>query len=491
MKVLLINPRLPVYLRMPSLPLGLLSIASFLKAQDHEVRLLDRSMHNEGIKEEVLRFQPGVIGISALSYLSSLDAKSLTEELREYTDVPVIWGGPAPSSLPEMYLRDGKPDFVMLGEGEYTWLAVAEALEAGAPLYDLQGLAYLRGHTFVCNPPRPLADLKTFPDLDWSLVDPAHYFSSFFNCSRMLYLHASKGCTASCTFCSNKQFHQSRNRCRDPKQVVRDIEYLVSECGADGIYFSDELFVPVRSVRSELMALLAEKNLDFVWGCQMRIGVLNEEDIRQMYRAGCRWILFGIESGDTVRLKKIKKGIDPGMAKETVDWCKKAGITVQTSFIIGFPYETPQEMQKTIDFAKSLQADMIVMNILTAIPNSEIYDQMLREKPGFRLPQTIAEIAKKELVATDQVTDNLSEIPALDLHVVHFFYQWKAFIGRGTVKGESFGIIKKMASDTFDRLFRHGLKGFVFGAYFSLKQFLTVFFYANCFPHIRKKYKLE
>ena len=490
MNILLINPRMPVYLRMPSLPLGLLSIGSYLKAHGHAVAFVERSEKHD-LRREVERFRPDAIGISTLSYLSSLDAKKVTARLRRWTDAPIVWGGPAPSTMPEMYLRDGGADYLILGEGEVTWLEFVEALADGREMSEVRGLAFLRGGEFILTPPRPVADLTRFPALDWSMIRPEHYFSSFFHCSKMLYLHASKGCTAQCTFCSNNQFHQGRNRCRTPESVVEDITYLVTRCGANGIYFSDELFVPNRAVRERLMELLIEKDLDLVWGCQTRLGVLNEEDLRLMYRAGCRWILFGIESADPDRLRAIKKGIDLAWADETVRWCKQIGITVQTSFIIGFPHEKPEEMQKTIDLAKRLQANMNVMNILTAIPNSEIYTEAMRERDGFRLPETIKEIAKKEQVATDQVTDNLSDIPSRDLHVVHFYFQWKAFSQKGSVNEDSFGVLKKMALDTLNRIFRHGLKGFVFGTYHSAKQFLTVYGYAHFFPKIKKKYGLE
>ena len=492
MKILLINPRMPVYLRTPSLPLGLISIASYLKAHGHQIVFVERSLSKEeSLKSVIDRFQPDLIGISTLSYQSSLDAKAITKKMHKWTNAPIIWGGPAPSTLPELYLKDGQPDFLILGEGEVTWLELAETFSKNGDVSEVKGLAYLKNGELVLTPLRPVADLSLFPDIDWSLVDPKAYHTSFFNCSKMLYLHASKGCYAGCTFCSNKIFHQGCNRSRDPKQIIRDIEYLVTQCGTDGIYFSDELFIPQRSLRNELLDLLIEKQLPLVWGCQMRIGILQEEDIRLMYRAGCRWILFGIESGNEKRIKEIKKGIDLSLAKQTVDWCKAAGITVQMSYIIGFPHERPEEMQDTIDFALRMQSNLVVMNILTAIPSSEIYDEALKTNPHFHAPETIRQIAKKERVATDQVTDNLSEIPSRDLHVAHFYFQWKGFIGKDSVKDDRFGVVKKMAKDTFNRIFKHGPKGFLFGTYHSAVQFLMVFFYSHCFPGILKKYHLK
>ncbi len=489
---MLINPKVPVYLRMPSMPLGLVSIASYLNRHGHRAIIIERSVKAYDLRAELKRFQPDVIGISVMSFLSGIDAKKLTQRLRRFTGVPIIWGGQAPSALPEMSLRDGGPDYVMLGEGELTWQAVADALARGEPLDGIPGLAYLRKNAFVSNSIPPVADLFQFPEMDWTLVEPKKYFSTFFHCGKMLYLHASKGCPAACIFCSNKQYHQSCNRCRDPRHVLDDIDRYVKDYGADGIYFSDELFCPRRDLRTQLCEGLIERNYPLVWGCQMRLGVLNEADVRLMARAGCRWILFGIESGSKERIASIKKKINLELAYQTIEWCEKAGITVQASFIIGFPGETREELRKTVDFAKSLPSSLVALNILTPIPNSEIWDLWDSDYPQYKKPADIRACAYKvEQNVGDLVPWNFSRVPMRELRVIHFYYQWVDFSKRDSVNQDFYGVFKKMAQDAFSRVFRHGLSGFVFGAYVSVKQFVTVFFYSHFFPGILKKYGLR
>lgn len=492
MRVMLINPRVPVYLRVPSLPLGPISIGSFLRANGDEVMFIERSVKNTDVIKAVKQFKPQVIGISCLSYLSSLDAKEITKRIRKVCNAPIIWGGQAPSSLPEVYLRDGRPDYLSLGEGELTIFEFVRAVESGKDVRDIPGLAYLDEHdNVIFTPERPVADLFSFPEMDWSLVEPKRYFSSFFHCNKMLYLHASKGCPASCTFCANKQFHQGKNRCRDPKHVMRDLEYLVGKCGANGIYFSDEQFVPNRKIRNELLEMIIKSDLNFVWGCQMRLGVLKPEDIDFMYEAGCRWILFGIESGSQEMIGKIKKGTDLRLAKPTIDYCEKKGITVQATFIIGFPGETVDGVKKTVDFALSLPAGLPAINVLLPLPNSEIYFDQLKTNENFHEPKSIKEISKLEADMTDTAKINISDVPTRDLKVVHYFFQWKDFIGKDSVNDESFGVVKKLAEDTFNRIFKHGLRGFVFGTYKSIRQFLNVFIYSHLFRKTLKKYGLS
>lgn len=480
---------MPVFGRVPSLPLGLVSIASYLKAYGHDAKIIECLVESSDVSKALKEYKPDIVGISAISFLSSIEAKRLTE-LVHSNGIKVVLGGQAATAAPELILKEAKPDFIILGEGEITWLELVNTLESGDEISSVNGLAYIENGEVTYTKQRDVADISQFPDIDWSLINVENYFSSFFGCDKMLYLHASKGCPAQCTFCSNQTFHQHKNRCRKPEQVMRDIDYLYSK-GANGIYFSDELFVPQRELRTKLCEMLIERNYNLTWGCQMRLGVLNEDDVKLMYKAGCRWILFGIESGNPERIKSIRKNIDLSIAKETIEWCEKAGMTVQASFIIGFPEETEEEIRNTVSFAKDLNSSIINVNILVPLPNSEIYEYAYKQK-NFRFPDSIRGLALEvEQNATDKVVVNLSNVDNVDLKVVHNYFHWQSFIGKGTVKNDSYGIIKKLASDTFNRIFKHGFKGFVYGTYSSAKQFLTVYYYSHFHRKIRKKYGLK
>ena len=224
---------------------------------------------------------------------------------------------------------------------------------------------------------------------------------------------------------------------------MHDIEYLVGKCGADGIYFSDEIFLPQRSVRNELLDLIIRSELSFVWGCQMRLGVLKPEDIDLMYDAGCRWILFGIESGCEQIVRKIKKNIDLSLAKPMIDYCFEKGITVQASFIIGFPGETEEQIKQTVSMAKQFSKSLPVLNILTILPNSEIYNEQIETNPNFIAPNSIKEWIRIEKAITDKTPVNLSCVPYRELKTIHYYFQWKNFSEKGSVAGDSYGIVKK------------------------------------------------
>ena len=107
MKILFIDPKVPVFLRVPSVPLGFVSIASYLQAYGHKVKILERSVAKTDIKAELAQFRPDIVGITALSYSSSTDSIKITNYIHAtYPGIPVVWGGVGASSMPELYLRD-------------------------------------------------------------------------------------------------------------------------------------------------------------------------------------------------------------------------------------------------------------------------------------------------------------------------------------------------------------------------------------------------
>ncbi len=335
--------------RAVTLPLGLLSIASYLSANGHTVRLFDRAVELQPLAELDKSFAPDILGVSLISYKSLEDALLVSEHYKQ-KGLPVIWGGPTASALPKAVFKNRCVDAVSLSEGEATWLDIANACAAGTPeLTSIPGLA-LRGENGEVRytAQRPFMDLADLPDIDWRFVNVEKYFQSSYGCKRMLYLYSAKGCPFSCVFCYNKEFHRSTYRKRPLQQLLNEIRYLVTKHGMDGVYFADELWCRNRNEMHDICDALRGLELDFVWGCQTRVGVFNEEDFRYMFNAGCRWVFFGVESGSKRILEKMNKRLAYDKVEDNFSACRKAGIVTIGSFIAGFPGETPEELKETV-----------------------------------------------------------------------------------------------------------------------------------------------
>lgn len=490
MNVLLVNPKTEGYTRSVTLPLGLISIASFLKSKGHSVRLYDRSVEEDSAQKLARSFKADIVGVSLISYKALEDAVFISEFYKS-RGIPVIWGGPLASELPGAVFKNACVDAISIGEGEETWLELANAFENGiSDLSSIRGLA-LRDNNggYYLTPQRDFLDLSVLPNTDWSFIDVPRYFQSSYGCKRMLYLYSAKGCPFSCVFCYNKDFHRCVYRKRPIEALLNEIKYLVNEYGMDGVYFADELWCRNAREMHEMCDALSSLQLDFVWGCQTRIGLFTREDFMYMADAGCRWVFFGVESGSKRILEKMNKRIAYDKIVSSFADCKKAGIVAIGSFIVGFPEETPDDMCQTIELIEQLDTTLINLNFFIVMPGSDMYKQMVSDG---RYPEISDLHILKKADFMLQPDGNYSEIPLRDMKVVQSYYMWRSFLSNNVKVGNTkTSFTKKVIADALKSLRGSTLKNFIFSSFYAAKEFLTIACYANFYPGIKKKYGIK
>ncbi|MBI2822673.1 MAG: radical SAM protein, partial [Acidobacteria bacterium] len=165
-------------------------------------------------------------------------------------------------------------------------------------------------------------------------------------------------------------------RVRSADNVVEEIRQALRLFPqAKEFFFDDDTFNIRKDRVLELCAKF--KPLKFRWSCTARAHS-DYETLRAMSEAGARLFIVGFESGDPQILKNIKKGATVEMAREFVKNCKSVGIAIHGDFIIGLPGETPETIQRTIDFARELDTETIQVSIAHAYPGTEMYDQLAR-----------------------------------------------------------------------------------------------------------------
>jgi len=377
---------------------------------------------------------------------------------------------------------------VIIGEGEITWVELLDVLEKKTALNSVNGLAYIDDKTIRINKDRAFADLANFPVLDWGLVNPPDYFQSLFSAKNMLYLYSGKGCPEQCTFCFNKGFNKCEYRKRPFEYCIKEIKFLIENTGLDGVHFADELWCRNKKEMIDNCDQLINNGFNIFWGCNARIGTFKKEDFEYMFRAGCRWMFFGVESGSEKIQKDIKKRILLDQVEETVNNCADAGITAITSFIIGFPDETPDDIKETIALAKKIPKAMYDFNLYFPISGSEMCDKLIIEGT-YKLPETLEAFAN--LVPTERINNNFSKIPARDLMVIRAYFMWASFTRKNTSPDSThYEFTKKAVSDALNGLLGHGIKGFVISLIYDAKTFLEIVFSLMFNPVIRKKYGL-
>ena len=488
MRVLLVNPSTGYFTRALFNPLGLMAIGSYLRSIGHEVRLLDRCIDNTRFRTVLDEFKPQLIGVSLMSSRTLKDAIKISKIAKEY-QLYVTWGGAMASMQEDIILGSDYVDSVIFSEGEYTFKELIEALEGKRDFSSVKSLYYKENGKIIKNEPRPFADLADFPMFDFSLINVEDYLQQYLGCKKMMYLYSSKGCPYHCTFCSNTVFHRSCHRKKPNEIVIKEIKYLIENYGLDGIYFSDELWVIKRSDMIDFCRRVKEENLHFHWGMEMRIGIFSEEDYQMMYDAGCRWVLYGIESGSPQRLKAVKKQIDYEQILPTFKCLKKIGITSVASFIIGFPDETEEELKETCALMQQINANLTPVFHFTPLPGTQLYNEVVA-KGVFKAPTTMKDLTRE--IATETLAKNFSAVASTDLRVIRSYFHWKSFTKKDSLESNrDFTFALQTILNGLNSISKKGILMFFHDGFKALHEFLYVFWYSHAYPRIKKKYGLK
>lgn len=483
MKVLLVNPKAKFTMEILTNPLGILSIATYLKAHEHIVRIYDNGVSKESFYDVLKEYSPDIVGISVISGKAVDDAIALSKTVRS-AGIAVVWGGYLPSAMPELALKTGCVDIVSIGEGENTWLDLLNSLESGKSFESVAGLAYMKDGEFIKTPERDFVNLADLPMLDFDLIDIEHYIYSYYYSKKTLSLYSSKGCIGHCTFCYNAAFNKSRHRVRPPEQVVEELSYLVEKYGIDGVHFNDDLIFCNKEEMYRFCTLLKAADLKLSWGSSCIIGLFGREELQLMYDAGCRWLMFGVESGSKEMLKCAKKGLNYERIEQTYSDCADIGIIARAGFIVGFPGETVNNLKETVSLALRLKTSQVSINYYTIVPASEAYEQMIWDGKINR-PQNLQSFIER--FSFDKLM-NFSNVPDKDLKVIYSFFILKRYTDENRNAAEKSNSWTKI---TFNSLIRTLRGSSIEELYSYLNRFASILFNYLCHPKIRKKYGLK
>lgn len=489
MRVLIINPAPEHYTRARCAPLGCLSIATSLKAAGHTVKILNRAISSGDIASELDEFRPDFIGCSLLTAMAVKDSTYVSKEAKK-RGIIVVWGGPFVSSLPEIVLQLDCIDYLSLGEGEGTWTEMLDKAEKGEDFSNIKGLAYMSDGKYVKTEEREFLDLTKLPPLDYSLIDVQKAFYKNYHYDGIASMYLSKGCTGKCTFCYNRAFHDSCRRGRDVKTFIEEAKLLKDKYGAKAIAFADELFGCNKEIIHEICEAMIEAKIDLPWGAMTKIGIFDREDYELMYRAGCRWLEFGVESGSRTTLNRMKKGMKLEDVEKDLLICKELGIISLCYFIVGFPDETEEELKETCQLINKIKYSRFVCSYFSPLPGSEIFDKLVKEG-RLTPPKTMKEFSGTKILYSP--SPNLSKIKTLDLKVIRSHILWRSFSKKSFVENGkiNYSLAKKDVIDVLKSLRGHGFKEGVIQFFASGYEFLDIFFYGNFFPSIIKKYGLD
>ncbi|GAB3450769.1 B12-binding domain-containing radical SAM protein [Insolitispirillum peregrinum] len=404
-----------------SLPLGILSMAAYLREQNWpgEIDIYDARLSatiheqhtpdgpitvfgddEQTMAERIRAAQPDVVGISNMFSAQFSRSERLAEIVREVCPQAItVVGGPHVSVFPEQTLAHPAFDYVVVGEGEERLYALLQSIEQGE-VPEIPGVLgrpedtrLLRQHAKV-----KVDFIKSVDDLPlpaYDMVDVDRYFAlqaAGFSPrtrewgKRAVTVITSRGCPHRCTFCSIHATMGYRWRAHSPDYVRRHLDLLRTTYRVDYLHFEDDNLTHDPARFDELLDMLLEQSPRLPWDTPngVRGDTWTLERVRRAKESGCQYLAVAIESAvQRVLDHVVRKRLDLSQVDNLMDYANTVGLRLMAFYVVGLPGETLKEIETTFEFAISRYRRFGVwpgMNLATALPGTELHDITVREQ---------------------------------------------------------------------------------------------------------------
>jgi len=362
-------------------PLGLGYLATIAKNLGNNVSLIDSEALGLSQKQtsyEALSRNPDVVGINLISPTLNLSKKIIQDLKISKPRLKIITGGPHATIRPEQVLKDiPEIDILFRGEGELT---LEELIKNEFNPDSIKGVSYRKNRDIIQNSNRELnnnLDSLPFIDREFFVNDP--YYENHMLKSVVI---GSRGCPYLCTFCSGPLVSGKKIRTRSIDNIIEELKILKHDYNINSVHFIDNDFIYNKSRILNFADELEKNKLNINWRALARVDIVSrfgKKFLKRIKQTGCYQLVFGIESGSQRILDLVKKGTTPEQAREAVNLCKEAGIKTKAYYMFGFPTETMQEMEQTLNHAKTLNTDVACFILAKAYPGTEMHSSLLKD----------------------------------------------------------------------------------------------------------------
>jgi anaerobic magnesium-protoporphyrin IX monomethyl ester cyclase len=370
-------------------PLGIMSLAAVLRRDfGHDVRIVDMRLEGrsyERLEDQIRAFSPHVVGISAQS-AESISIERIAARARKVDPgIVVILGGPHATAYAEIAALMPAIDYVVVGEGEVVTGELIGRLMSGRDVGDLAGLVYRKNGELVNNGrAEPCSDLDALPFPAYDLVPMTEYrkFVRFSTTGSGQYMSmfTSRACPYRCIYCHDifgKSF-----RARSADSLLREITYLYETYGIREFEIFDDVFNLRRRRVLDICGRIIDSGMKITLAFPngLRGDLLDEEQLLMLKRAGTIYLAFAIETAAPRMQKLIRKNLDLEKVRRNIDIARSLRIHSHGFFMIGFPGETLEEMNATVDFI--LSSRLHTFNLFIAMPYERTEMGAMAKKMG-------------------------------------------------------------------------------------------------------------
>ncbi|MGB2728977.1 MAG: radical SAM protein [Halobacteriota archaeon] len=399
-------------LRVPLIPLSLISLASPLKEAGYTIKIVDQSRSVEEHFSDLGDIWQRVIcvGLSALTgseISEGIDFVSLIK--KKDPTIPVVWGGWHVSILPEQSIKHRCVDIIVKGLGQKTFLDLVKCIDSGRSLDSVKNLYYKDGNKTVFTGIDCDLKLEDYPLLAFGMLDLEDYRknSLFLRLKEVirdleitghLYYVSSFGCPNDCAYCCSRAVFGRKIYKYNIEKVVEQIKWLVNEKKFNSISFMDaNFFIDIHRVKT-LCELLVKEKIKFVWDAQMHVKDIIRYEKKGLWKlmtkSGCWRVNIGSESGSQEILDYIRKHIKIDEIFQSAQILSKYKVEAAYNFLFALPLvEDKKHIYESFKLAEKLKRInpefSLPISFYVPFPGTTMYNDALSR--GLKPPDSLEE----------------------------------------------------------------------------------------------------
>ncbi len=367
-KELLVIPPLP--------PTDLMYLASISEKCGYEAMIKDYSQGGD-FANDLKSFRPDFIvaNIATPTFKSDIEALKQAKEFLPNVTI-IVKGASFLTYNTNAIYENPFIDYVIIGEAELTLKDILE----GVPNNEILGICYRENFQPVKNEKRPfIENLDILPFPARHLVDNKKYIRPD-NGKVQAVVKVSRGCPYHCFFCLATPVSGPKVRVRSAENIIAELKECVEKYNIRNFLFWSDIFNFDREWTMNLCQKIIESGLKITWSSNTRANTMDDEMAKIMYKAGCRLVSIGVESGSQKMLNNIGKKLSLDEIRETVKILKKNKIKIYNYFVIGLPWETEETVEETIKFAIELDSNFISFYTATPLPGTKYFAYAMLNK---------------------------------------------------------------------------------------------------------------
>lgn len=377
----------------PYAPLGILYISAWLEKHAIEHRVYDSTFASpEQQWTEIRELQPDIIAL----YVNLMTRKNIVELISrikaqpELSHTRIILGGPEVRNNAAQFLKHGA-DYLVVGEGEVTFLELIRCLQTSREPFHVTGLHYRNavGEIIQTGEREKIKEMDILPFPNRKTIDMQRYMDTWktHHGKSAISISTMRGCPYTCKWCSRAVYGLSYRR-RSPEKVVEEMLHICNTYQPDTLWFVDDVFTISHKWLATFARLVEEKGVRIPFECITRADRMHAEVIQLLKKAGCYRVWIGAESGSQRVIDAMDRRVDVQQVQAMIRMSRAYGLEAGTFIMLGYPGEDESDIVATTDHLIAALPNHYTITTAYPIRGTELFTEIeaaLTETPAWEI----------------------------------------------------------------------------------------------------------